>query len=591
MHDHDPTEDLGVTCPSGSNFYICRNDPNQFIGCCAINPCGTRKGLCPDQHLKAATFDKAYEEYILPQACINDNVDVAWHACSWSTSSFMGCCAVDPCNGGCPARQLRAAKLSDDSRNAECFLGGKYKYEPKPSYTSSSSQNPTTSTSACSTTTSSTTTASTTIVSTTASSFTTSIVTTSASSTTISSSSKPTSAPPKGIGGPELKYLWILFLLVLLVPAIIYVLYKKRSKRRKAEIDEVFSSDSDADKRTPKPINNYSMGPPSQLSGLAPPPFTEKANSSTNRHDFETEDVRVAFKSEISQTRSAEFSQSQINLSINLSTPSPGSSRTFQKDSPFPPPQCEPIQELPGNDSRSVELEATPISRGNSPNVAAELDGTSTQIHLSDRPDSHQRAVSQPELGREAPVVPENTSSEAQRRAMMNLPNSTTRHVEAKAGREANDKNTPQTNLPVDKRDDRPRVPRQDLAHPPRNDAKTEEGRAGDETAIQQTHSAEPTRSQTSPPIDMRSDRPLQLKRGQSYPLRLNVQTGDGRATNNKEFPEPYSLFGRDKSLPTLEEALHEKGKGCSAEEQSILPVQEPKKPVNKNTNRARRKP
>ncbi|KAI1063190.1 hypothetical protein LB507_005690 [Fusarium sp. FIESC RH6] len=587
MHDHDPTEDLGVTCPSGSNFYICRNDPNQFIGCCAINPCGTRKGLCPDQHLKPATFDKAYEEYILPQACINDNVDVAWHACSWSTSSFMGCCAVDPCNSGCPARQLRAAKLSDNTRNAECFLGGEYEYEPKPSYTSSSSLDPTTSTSVCSTTTSSTT-----IVSTTASSFTTSIVTTSVSSTTMSSSPKPTSAPLKGRDGPNLQFLWLLLIgVVILVLIIIYTKHKKCSKRRKAEIDEVFSSDSDADKRTPKPINNYSMGPPSQLSGLAPPPFTEKANSSTNRHDFETEDVRVAFKSEISQTRSAEFSQSQINLSINLSTPSPGSSRTFQKDSPFPPPQCEPIQELPGNDSRSVELEATPISRGSSPNVAAELDGTCTQVRLSDRPDSRQRAASQPELGLEAPVVPENTLSQAQRPATMTLPESTTQHVKTKDGREANDKNTPQTQPSIKNHDNRPRLPRKDTAYPPRNDAKTEEGRAVDETDIQQTPSAEPTRSQTSLPINMRSDRPLQLKRGQSYPLRLNVQTGDGRATNNKEFPEPYSLFGRDKSLPTLEEALHEKGKGCSAEEQSILPVQEPKKPVNKNTNRARRKP
>lgn len=367
--------------------------------------------------------------------------------------------------------------------------------------------------------------------------------------------------------------------------------YKKRSKRRKAEIDRVFSSDSDADKRTPKPINNYSMGPPSQLSGLAPPPFTEKANSSTNRHDFETEDVRVAFKSEISQTRSAEFSQSQINLSINLSTPSPGSSRTFQKDSPFPPPQCEPIQELPGNDSRSVELEATPISRGNSPNVAAELDGTSAQVSLPDRPGSHQRAASQPELGREALVVPENKSSEAQRRATMNLPDSTTRHAKPNDERVVHDKNTSQTNPSINKRDNHPNPPIQDLTHPPRNNAKTEKGQGVDETDIQQTHSAEPTRSQTSPPINMRSDRPLQLKRGQSFPLRLNAQTGDGRVTNKKEFPEPDSLFGKVKSLPTLEEVLFEKGEKCSPEEQSILPVQEPKQPVNKDRNRAGRKP
>ncbi|RBR12755.1 uncharacterized protein FIESC28_08457 [Fusarium coffeatum] len=346
MHDHDPTEDLGVTCPSGTNFYICKSDPSQFIGCCAINPCSTRKGLCPDQHLKPATFDKAYEEYILPQACINDNVDVAWHACSWSTSSFMGCCAVDPCNGGCPARQLRAAKLSDDAKNAECFLGGEYGYEPKPSYTSSSSLDPTTSTSACSTTT-----FSTTIVSTTASSFTTSIVTTSASSTSMSSSPKPTSAPPKDRGGPELRYCWILLLLVL---PILYCARRASIKRSKL-------------RETKRDINN--------------------------------------------------------------------SDRFWQS-----------------SDNESVERTAIP---------------------------------------------------------------------------------------------------------------------------------------QTNPSINKRDNRPLPLKRGLSYHPQLDVQTGDGRTANQKEFPQPDSdsLLKRDKSLPTLEEMLLEKGKSCSPKEESIVPSRQHQQPVNKGMN------
>ncbi|KAM0232836.1 hypothetical protein ACHAPO_007662 [Fusarium lateritium] len=147
MRDNDPIQDLGLECPYGSTFHVCKNDPNRFIGCCGINPCGARKGLCPDQHLYAATFDKAYEEYIPSQACTNDNVDVAWHSCSWSTSSFIGCCAVDPCSGGCPGRALRAAKLSDNSKNAEVFLGYDYRYPPEISSTSSPSSDPVTSTS------------------------------------------------------------------------------------------------------------------------------------------------------------------------------------------------------------------------------------------------------------------------------------------------------------------------------------------------------------------------------------------------------------------------------------------------------------
>ncbi|KAJ4120128.1 hypothetical protein NW768_010412 [Fusarium equiseti] len=590
MHNHDPTEDLGLICPSGTNFYVCKDDPERFIGCCAINPCGTRKGLCPDQHLKAASFDKAYEEYISPQACINDNVDVAWHACSWSTSSFVGCCAVDPCSGGCPVKQLRAAKLSDNARDAECFLGEDYEYEPKPSYTSSSSMDSTTSTSACSTTTSSTTTSSTTtsstttsstttsstttsstttssttIVSSIASSFTTSIVTTSASSTTLASSPKPTSAPLKEGDGPNLKLLWLLLIIgVIIVLAIIYAAYKWRSKRREAEINEASSLDNDADKRTTEPINNYSICPPSQFAGLPPPSVTEK-KAPTTRRDLQTEDGQIAVKSEISQTHSAELTRSQINLSINLSSPSPGSSRASQQDSPFPPPQCEPSQQRGDNDPvearhdsdantpanpqlddhQSVELEASPISRKQFPKPPAELDDTSTRIRLSELPNSRQRATSQPSLGREALAVPKNTLSEAGRRESVTHPDSTTRHVETKDGRVVNDKNTPQTNPTVSMRDSRPRLPRQDLPYPARNDAKTEEGRVVNETDIQRTHSAEPTQSQTGPPTNMSPDHSLPIRRGLPCPPEL-------RPTNQKEFPQPDSLFKRHDFGPLL---------------------------------------
>ncbi|CAG1967410.1 unnamed protein product [Fusarium graminearum] len=152
MGGNEPVQGFDLTCPSGSTFYVCKNDPNRFIGCCGIDPCGARKGLCPDQHLHKASFDKAWEEYIPPQACINDNVDVAWHVCSWSTSSFIGCCAVDPCSSGCPSRQLRAAKLSDNATDAQVFLGDGYEYPPEPSYAPRTSQNPIKSASASSTT-------------------------------------------------------------------------------------------------------------------------------------------------------------------------------------------------------------------------------------------------------------------------------------------------------------------------------------------------------------------------------------------------------------------------------------------------------
>ncbi|RGP75092.1 hypothetical protein FLONG3_5776 [Fusarium longipes] len=146
MDNNDTVQGLGLTCPEDSAFYICPNDRNRFIGCCGVNPCGARKGLCPDQHLREASFDRAYEGYIRPQACTNDNVDVAWHSCSWSTSSFIGCCAVDPClRRGCPSKELRAARLSNNTKDAEVFLGDGQWYSAEPSPAPSADLNPFTS--------------------------------------------------------------------------------------------------------------------------------------------------------------------------------------------------------------------------------------------------------------------------------------------------------------------------------------------------------------------------------------------------------------------------------------------------------------
>ncbi|KAM0336916.1 hypothetical protein ACHAPQ_003650 [Fusarium lateritium] len=131
MSNYDPFKQLGLSCPYGGLFYICSTDPVRFIGCCSINPCGARKGLCPDQHLNPASFDKAHGGDILPQSCVNDNVDVAWHTCPGTEPPFLGCCAVDPCpRGSCPRKELQAAKLSDKTKNAEGFLGNGSYYTP-----------------------------------------------------------------------------------------------------------------------------------------------------------------------------------------------------------------------------------------------------------------------------------------------------------------------------------------------------------------------------------------------------------------------------------------------------------------------------
>ncbi|KAG4262124.1 hypothetical protein FPRO03_10997 [Fusarium proliferatum] len=131
MSAYNPVKDLDLTCPYGGIFYICADDPDRFIGCCTINPCGTRKGLCPDQSLRSASFNATFQHEFLPQACINDNVDVSWYACVGEGLPFLGCCAVDPClRRICPQRDLRTAKMSDKAKNAQDFLDGGPEYMP-----------------------------------------------------------------------------------------------------------------------------------------------------------------------------------------------------------------------------------------------------------------------------------------------------------------------------------------------------------------------------------------------------------------------------------------------------------------------------
>ncbi|KAI1013940.1 hypothetical protein LB504_008801 [Fusarium proliferatum] len=133
MSAYNQVKDLGLTCPYGGIFYICADDPERFIGCCTINPCGTRKGLCPDTNLRSASFNATLQHEFLPQTCINDNVDVSWYTCVGEGLPFLGCCAVDPClRGVCPQRDLRAAKLSDKAKNAQDFLDGGPEYMPRP---------------------------------------------------------------------------------------------------------------------------------------------------------------------------------------------------------------------------------------------------------------------------------------------------------------------------------------------------------------------------------------------------------------------------------------------------------------------------
>ncbi|KAF5540539.1 hypothetical protein FPHYL_12040 [Fusarium phyllophilum] len=224
MSDYNPVKDLGLTCPYGGIFYICADDPERFIGCCTINPCGARKGLCPDKSLKPASFNATFQHEFLPQACINDNIDVSWYTCVGEALPFLGCCAVDPClRGVCPQRDLRAARLSDKTKNAQDFLEGGPEYMPRPTSSALDSGSGVSSSSLCA----SSTTAMTPMISSFITSFTMETTVATIISTITASTSTMTISPPEASDAPpqepkehdsnrELRWLWLI-LLVLVV--------------------------------------------------------------------------------------------------------------------------------------------------------------------------------------------------------------------------------------------------------------------------------------------------------------------------------------------------------------------------------------
>lgn len=118
----DPTSQLGLTCPSGGDFYICQGNSTQFLGCCTSDPCQDGKGDCPQSDLRASSFnDSAYSD-ITSQACASSTSSTGeWYTCSKLDTPFLGCCSTNACDDGCPTKDLLAARLSDDAKSAAVF--------------------------------------------------------------------------------------------------------------------------------------------------------------------------------------------------------------------------------------------------------------------------------------------------------------------------------------------------------------------------------------------------------------------------------------------------------------------------------------
>ncbi|KAI0016118.1 hypothetical protein F4780DRAFT_710347 [Xylariomycetidae sp. FL0641] len=149
---NDPITSLGLSCPDGGSFYVCRgaadnntnnsnnNNSNNstqsssFLGCCSVDPCTDAHGnACPEGQLHPASFSAAAYADIPAQGCAsaaaaNESSSSSssavgkWYTCS--AGPFLGCCASNPCGraGVCPAADLVPARLAADPDAAAIFL-------------------------------------------------------------------------------------------------------------------------------------------------------------------------------------------------------------------------------------------------------------------------------------------------------------------------------------------------------------------------------------------------------------------------------------------------------------------------------------
>ncbi|UKZ72149.1 uncharacterized protein TrAtP1_013087 [Trichoderma atroviride] len=181
-----PITDLGLACPESGSFYICKDKPNRFVGCCTVDPCSTKDGLCPDNAVRPASFDPDAYDQILAQQCVDPGF--LWYTCRDSSPPFMGCCSQMGCeDNGCPVDKVGVATLSSNAEQAAPFLSS----DSSSSTTSSS----TTSSSTTSSTSSTATSAASSTVSTTLSTATSTSTSTSQSAAPQQSTETPTDPP------------------------------------------------------------------------------------------------------------------------------------------------------------------------------------------------------------------------------------------------------------------------------------------------------------------------------------------------------------------------------------------------------------
>lgn len=122
MSDTSVIAKLGLSCPEGGSFYVCKGAKTQFLGCCTVDPCSDGTGDCPQDSLRYSSYSKDSYISIPSENCASPHNSSSWYTCSNAEPPFLGCCASNPCNDGCSQDDLLAARVDDDPSNASVFL-------------------------------------------------------------------------------------------------------------------------------------------------------------------------------------------------------------------------------------------------------------------------------------------------------------------------------------------------------------------------------------------------------------------------------------------------------------------------------------
>ncbi|KAK6822887.1 hypothetical protein PG987_014432 [Apiospora arundinis] len=121
--EDNPRSRYGLSCPVGGQFYICKDSPTRFMGCCDIDPY-KNGGICTTSALRSSSFSRGNYGDIPGQDCLVGGAK-NWYTCSYNNPPFLGCCLENPCvSGQCHPGNVTAAKLASDEASAAPFLTG-----------------------------------------------------------------------------------------------------------------------------------------------------------------------------------------------------------------------------------------------------------------------------------------------------------------------------------------------------------------------------------------------------------------------------------------------------------------------------------